>query len=343
MKIKHIATITIFLFSIGVKAQDPIFTQFFLVPETLNPAITGLANTWNAGILHRSQWPEGNRKIDTQFGFANNMITDQIGIGGTVLNQREVFTGYNYFQINGAFSYNVELENDWSIRFGLDAGFGRKSFNFKNLLLEDQINSNDGTITATSVDSAVLKDSNSINFIDLSAGFFIASENAWFGTALKHLNRPDISFTENRNVPLDLFLTLHGGYYFELEGSPLMNSLGDPTLLLTANYMRQSQYNRLDIGSILEYNRFYFGLTATTNPQGKSSNSHILTSVNPVVAFKTNEFTFGYSYDINTSKFGNSQGVHELSLTWQSSRRCDRCDNYKVKLKRNDINGFQKI
>ena len=36
------------------------------------------------------------------------------------------------------------------------------------------------------------------------------------------------------------------------------------------------------------------------------------------------------TYDRNTSRLGNSQGVHELSLYWQSSRRCDKCDNYQV-------------
>ncbi|MFD0778681.1 PorP/SprF family type IX secretion system membrane protein [Flavobacterium myungsuense] len=312
-----------------------------MVPETLNPAVTGLANTWNAGLIHRRQWPDGTRKIDTQYGFANNMVNDEIGLGATFLNHHEEFTNYNYSQFNGAFSYALELDNDWQIRFGLEAGYGRKNYNFKNLLLEDQINFNDETISSGSVDPGVLNYSDTIDFFDVSAGFLVVSENAWFGTALKHLNRPDISFTEYANVPLDLFLTVHGGYYIAFEGSPLLYSLGDPTLLLTANYMRQSQYNRLDLGGVLEFNRFSFGVIAATNPEGKSSNSSILTSVSPVFSLKLNEFTFGYSYDANTTKFGNSQGVHELSLTWQSSRRCDKCDNYKVKLKRNGVNVYQ--
>lgn len=341
MKLHYILFLLLPLLSTEVRAQDPIFTQFFLVPETLNPAVTGLANTWNAGLIHRRQWPDGTRKIDTQYGFANNMVNDEIGLGATFLNHHEEFTNYNYSQFNGAFSYALELDNDWQIRFGLEAGYGRKNYNFNNLLLEDQINFNDETISSGSVDPGVLNYSDTIDFFDVSAGFLVVSENAWFGTALKHLNRPDISFTEYANVPLDLFLTVHGGYYIAFEGSPLLYSLGDPTLLLTANYMRQSQYNRLDLGGVLEFNRFSFGVIAATNPEGKSSNSSILTSVSPVFSLKLNEFTFGYSYDANTTKFGNSQGVHELSLTWQSSRRCDKCDNYKVKLKRNGVNVYQ--
>lgn len=49
------------------------------------------------------------------------------------------------------------------------------------------------------------------------------------------------------------------------------------------------------------------------------------------------------SYDLNTSRIGRTQGVHELSLTWQSNHACSQCDNYKVKLKRNGESGYQKM
>ena len=88
MKFKIYTIILLILTSIEMQAQDPVFTQFLLVPETLNPAFTGAASAWNAGLLHRSQWPDGNRRIDTQYGFANNLVNDNIGIGFTVLNHR---------------------------------------------------------------------------------------------------------------------------------------------------------------------------------------------------------------------------------------------------------------
>jgi len=323
-----------------VKAQDPIFTQYMLVPETINPAFTGIANAWNAGIINRRQWPDGNRRMDTRFGYANNMVTDQLAVGGTVLNHHEEFTNYNYFQFNGAVSYRVELDYDWRLRFGLEGGYGRKNFNFGNLLLEDQIDINDGSISSGSIDPGVLHTGNKIDFWDFSAGIVVDQENAWFGAALKHLNRPDISFTENGNVPLDLFLTVHGGYYLVLDQSPLSFLPDNSDVLFTFNYMRQSQYNRLDIGGIMELPMFSFGVIAATNPAGKSTNSHFVTSLNPIVSMKLGLFTFGYSYDLNISKMGHTQGVHELSLTWQSNHTCNRCDNYKVKLKRNGENGY---
>ena len=354
MKLKYLLFMLLPLLYSEVRAQDPIFTQFFMVPEALNPAVTGLVNTWSAGVIHRRQWPDANRQIDTQFGYFNNMVAlptgkystnydeNTIGLGCTILNNHEEFTGYNYSQFNAVISYRVELDYDWSLRFGLETGYGKKNYNFKNLLLEDQININDETISGESIDPDVLNYSNTIDFLDVSAGLLLVNENLWLGAAFKHLNRPDISFKENGNVPLDLFLTVHGGYYLGAADSPFMDSLGSPDLLITANYMRQSQCNRLDIAGIFQFSRFSFGVAAVTNPERRSSNSHLLTSVNPIATFNFGEFTFGYSYDANTTKFGNSQGVHELSLTWQSSRNCDKCDNYKVKLKRNGMMNIKK-
>lgn len=318
---------------IEVRAQDPVFTQFLIVPETLNPGFTGSASSWNAGIIHRRQWPEGNRRIDTQYAFANNLVTDNLGIGITLLNQNETFTNYNYFKFNGAVSYRINLNYNWRLRLGLEGGFGRKDFNFGNVLLEDQIDINDGSISGNSIDPGFLRYNNQINFVDFSFGVLVDEENAWFGAALKHLNRPNITFLENGNVPLDLFLSVHGGYYFALDNSPTMILPADTDLLVSLNYMRQSQFNRLDIGTSLEMNTYSFGVIAATNPEGRSTNSHIVTSLNPFITMRAGEFKFGYSYDINTSRFGQNQGVHELTLTWQSKYTCRDCDNYRMKLK----------
>ena len=134
-------------------------------------------------------------------------------------------------------------------------------------------------------------------------------------------------------MPLDLFLSVHGGYYFALDNSPTMILPADTDLLVSFNYMRQSQINRLDIGASLEMNMFSFGVIAATNPEGRSTNSHIVTSLNPFISMRAGEFKFGYSYDINTSRFGQNQGVHELTLTWQSKYTCRNCENYRMKLK----------
>lgn len=334
MKLKLILCVLFTSISVmEVKAQDPIFTQYFLIPESLNPAFTGTLITGYTGLIHRSQWPNENRRIDTEYAFINGPIGPErdMGLGFTALNQREVFTNYSYTQLNGAYSYNVNINENWRFRLGIEAGYGFKNYNFSNLLLEDQINANDGSIAGGSVDTAVTSASDNIGFFDISSGILLYSDQSWFGVSLKHLNKPNIAFTDYEEVPLEMFLSIHGGYSWSLDDSPLSIFPDQSNILLTANYIRQAEYNRLDFGSALDFKPFIVGVFAATNPERKSNNSHFLTSMNLFGSVQISRFVLGYSYDINTSRLANTQGVHEISLTWQIGRGCESCNNYLVK------------
>jgi hypothetical protein len=63
---KKFLTITLILTCLKGLAQDPIFTQFFMVPETLSSSFTGAKQSTRAGIIHRTQWPGLNFSINTQ-------------------------------------------------------------------------------------------------------------------------------------------------------------------------------------------------------------------------------------------------------------------------------------
>ena len=333
MKLKHfLYALIICLSNWTAKGQDPVFTQFFLIPEALNPAFTGTLVTGYAGLIHRSQWPNENRRIDSDYAFVNTPIgtKQNMGLGLTVLNQREVFTSYNYIQVNGVFSYNVNLNDEWKFRMGIEVGHGQKNYNFSNLLLEDQIN-NDGSSDGGSIDPSILNARDQIGFLDVSTGLLLYDDQSWFGASLKHLNKPNITFTDYGNVPLELFMSLHAGYSISLEHSPISFFQENTNVLFTANFMKQAQYNRLDVGAALDFNPFIVGIIAATNPVGKATNSHKLTSINLFGSVQLNRFVLGYSYDISASKIGNTQGVHEISLSWQIGRECPSCDNYLVK------------
>ena len=314
------------------KAQDPIFNQFFLVPETLNPAFTGTLAAGYAGIIHRTQWPSDNAQMNTEFGFVNGPVGGEdgkVGLGLTLLNQHEVFTNYNYYLINTAYAYSVDLNWEWKLRLGLEAGYGRKNYDLSSILFEDNIDGNTGSIGNGTVDPSALNYDKNINFFDMSAGLLIYNDQAWFGASLKHLTTPNISFNQQGNVPLDMFLSIQGGYSFPLNRLQIFSN--EPNLLVTANYMRQSQYNRFDFGGALEFKPLIFGVLATTNPEGKANNSPLFTGINPFASIQLSKFVLGYSYGVNTSGIGYKQGIHELSLTFQFGRECASCNNYLVK------------
>ncbi|MBC7643239.1 MAG: PorP/SprF family type IX secretion system membrane protein [Flavobacterium sp.] len=329
MKIKLISTILFLVFVIKAKAQDPIFTQYFMVPETLNPGFTGFMETENAGIMHRTQWPDLNLKIDTNYGFYNTWIESMnSGIGINVLSQRERFTSYNLTQVNVNYAYKVQLTDNWTFRPAISFGYGNKSFGFQDVVLADQININNNTISTKSIDPLILNDN--IKFFDFSAGMLFNTDKFWVGGSLKHLNKPDISFMSQGNLPLEMFASATASYEFVLSDLFNLPLAYDTKLLLTSNYMHQGEFSRLDFGSGLVFNTFFVGVTAATNPSQTASSSQLLTSLNLFGGLRYEHFKFGYSYDINTTNIGRTGGIHELSLTYQLDleARCFSCPNY---------------
>ena len=96
MKIK-IAVLALLGFT-AVRAQDPIFTQYFMAPQSLNPGFTGFMETTYIGVLHRSQWPDSDLKINTDYAFVNTWVESMnSGLGVSFLSQRESFTDYGFF------------------------------------------------------------------------------------------------------------------------------------------------------------------------------------------------------------------------------------------------------
>ncbi len=309
--------------SLKMEAQDPVFSQYFLVPETLNPGFSGFEDASYFGLIHRTQWPSLDLRVDTEYVFFNSWIENVGGIGFSIVNQHENNTNYNHLQGNINFAYHVELSNDWFFRPAIEVGFGAKSFNFDNLVLADQININSGTINATSSDPLAMNANRKINFVDFTAGFVFDRKNPrndsdlWLGAAVRHLNKPNISFVENGNVPLDIFYSLHASYKF-----PYLNR---NDMQLSANYMQQGEYNRLDLGAMVKIDKLMLGAMAVTNPAKNNSNSHLLTSINAFVGLEFEQLRFGFSYDVNTTNIGRTDGVYELSITYLS--RCLICQN----------------
>ncbi len=323
--LKRIIIIIAVLVGLKSHAQDPIFTQSNYIQETINPGFSGFEDSDRiaAGVLTRTQWPNLDLRVDTQYAYLNKSFdygpSLGFGVGVNFLRQHEAFSNYNYYQLNVNYAHRVNLDGGWYFRPALEVGLGFKDVAFGNLTLADQININSGVVNPVSVDPL----SNTVDnvfFGDISAGFVFEKEEFngltyWFGASAKHLNRPNISFVDGEELPLDIFYSLHGNFRF-----PFRN---DYSIMMTANYMQQGEYNRLDIGSLFMVNQFLIGVTAATNPAKNDNNSHMLTSVNGFFGLEYTEFRFGLSYDMNTSKIGRTNGVYELSVTYLSS--CRRC------------------
>jgi type IX secretion system PorP/SprF family membrane protein len=111
-------------------AQDPVFSSSHLMPQTLNPAFTGLIESNSLSLLHRSQWPNLGLKIDSEYAFLNTW-NDRInsGIGISAISQRQNFSKYSLTQFDLSYAYKVQLTDEWFFHPAIQIGWGTRSFN----------------------------------------------------------------------------------------------------------------------------------------------------------------------------------------------------------------------
>jgi hypothetical protein len=90
------------------------------------------------------------------------------------------------------------LSKWWRASIRVRSRLWTQNFNFSSLY--SKIKANDGTTSGGSVDQGALNANEKIDFLDISSGVLLYSDQAWFG-CLKHLNKPNIAFIADGNVP----------------------------------------------------------------------------------------------------------------------------------------------
>lgn len=320
-----------FLFILASKSfgQDPIFTQFYNVPETLNPSFIAINGSTKVSVAQRTQWPGLNYKLNSQFAnFSAYSNKINSGFGISILNLLESHSQYRFTQATFNYAYRVSLTNRWVFIPSLGIGYGNKDFNFDSLVLEDQIDIITGNIRPNTTDPISLK--NSTNFFDISVGGLLMNETFWFGLGARHLNNPNISFESDKNIPLNVFFSAHAGLTYDLDN--IFYYWEDSKLRLLLNFMSQGVQNRFDVGTEIEMkNGFTLGAIFSTSPVKYNALSHTLNSLNLTTGIFWDNIRVGYSYDIDLSELRGAKGVHELTITYtfrsifNSSFGCSRC------------------
>lgn len=313
----------------SVNAQDPLFTQSFLFPETLNPAFTGLSEFNSVGLLHRTQWPNLNLQLESEFAFINTW-NDRInsGIGISIINQRQNFTNYNFTKVDINYAYKVQLTDDWIFHPSIDIGYGSRGFNSNGIVLEDQIDILNGVINQNSSESSSFNDK--INYFDFSTGMLLNNDKIFIGTSLKHINKPNVSVLSNGNVPLDMFFSVNVGYQFTIaDYIDIISFPYETKLRLSSNYIKQGNFRRIDFGGTLVYFNYFFGISTNSNLQGFSGGKTTFNSYSLFGGLNFEHLQFGYSYDFNFLKGLNSGGVYELSVLYRFDlySTCYTCPN----------------
>jgi len=316
----------------SVVGQDIHFSQFYMSPLNLNPAMTGVNNCKTRMVAnYRNQWASaiGSNAYNTySVSYDQKMPIgreDYFGVGGSLWGDVAGESRFGTTQARLSASYSKKMagyrKKASYLVIGADAALTQRSIDDTDLRWPSQIDPDSG------FDPLLASGENLTDFDfiypDISAGllwFSVIDEktNWYLGAALHHLNQPNVSFYDS---PVSLYsrVTLHGGAQF-----PISERM---TLLPFAIYMSQGPHRQLNAGASV---RFAMGPSRLTRQSwqlgtyyrvgnkvegGLHSDAVILSS-----RFNYDQFSIGLSYDLNISDLsaaGSANGAFEFSLKYE--------------------------
>lgn len=303
----------LFLFNMNtVKAQDMHFTQFFSIPLYLNPAFTGANVCSRFTTVYRDQWPGVSKAYKSYLLSLDHYIQKRnIGIGLLFGNDVAGTGELQTTIINPMFAYEVKVNRNFSMRYGLQIGLGMKSINFNSLLFGDQI-ARGGNVTTLETPTQTKE------YFDMGAGALFYTKKYWGGLSAYHLTRPNTSLMGGEDI-LPLKYSVHGGAKFDFNERE-KNLYDHKSLTPAFNYRGQKAFDQLDIGVyytqyIFNIGFWYRGIPLLKAYKPGYSNHDALAIL---IGLRNDRLTLGYSYDITVSRLNDiSQGAHEIMLSYQ--------------------------
>ncbi|MBP7184602.1 MAG: PorP/SprF family type IX secretion system membrane protein [Saprospiraceae bacterium] len=345
--------------SLSAFAQDIHFSQFYMSPLTLNPALTGVMNcNHRLTANYRNQWASvlrGNAFRTYSVSYDQKLPVgrhDYFGVGGAFWGDRAGQSNFSTLTGKLAFSYAKRMAGDRTsghyIVAGAEAGLGQRSINFLNLTwgnqwTGDNFDPNQASGETFSRDNFL--------FADLSAGLlwfsvFDKYNSLYFGGAFSHLNRANLSFRDNplpsqyeyyltkmtAHMGGDFLVTdkfgLVPGIVTFIQGPSFELNGGTSFKFLLGNTRTEYQAFQVGLWARLA-NRYIKDDGATTARKGILMDALILSA-----RFEYDQFNIGFSYDLNTSPLrsaSNGNGAFELALAYKicgPERRSVYCPSF---------------
>ncbi|MBW7952531.1 MAG: PorP/SprF family type IX secretion system membrane protein, partial [Chitinophagaceae bacterium] len=125
----------IFVLSVSkLQAQvDPHFSQYYMYPSWLNPALTGVFDgDYRVTGIYRSQWGNITNPFSTPGVSVDFNGNNTINYGGSVMQQTAGNGGYTYLTAYANIAYTgvrFGVNGNQRVVFGLQAGIVQRRFN----------------------------------------------------------------------------------------------------------------------------------------------------------------------------------------------------------------------
>lgn len=337
-KIFYYSIIALLFCTYQSSAQDKHFTQYYAVPTTINPALTGaFKGKYRMGIVRRDQWRQTLETpyvtfaggVDVRFNTTyKKKVSDAVGVGLLFFNDKVDDSGFRTTQmaLAGAFHKALDQSGLHYLTIGTQFAINQRSVNYENLTFEDQYNGISGYTLPTGEDLP----ENNFSFFDMAIGLnytFSPSHRTTFfvGGAIHHLAEPNVSFlAANPNTeisipePNNLFRKYSGQFAARFP-------VGDQLFLIPrALFSIQGPHIEINAGSNVrismgDYTPFGLYLGSWVRPVRNADNSFGLDAVIAMVGLEFNNLLFGFSYDLNIDDLalpGPRRSSFEISIAY---------------------------
>lgn len=320
---------------VGLQAQDIHFSQFYMSPLNLNPAMTGVMNcNSRISLNYRNQWASvlGGNSFRTYNVSYDQKIPvgryDYFGIGGTFWGDRAGEADFATTTGKVSLSYSKKMGGGRNygnyLVVGAEGGVAQRSLDFLALRWGTQ-HDGLGGYNADLESGETNFNRDQFLFADMAAGllwFMVFDENnsLYIGGSFHHLNRANQSFTEEEEDLLYSRYTVHAGgefmvgQRFGLVPGVIMMTQG-PSFQINAGTSLKFLLNG---GRNSSDQSFQVGLWSRVSNRLDSGvlNDAIIGSAR----FDYNNFSLGFSYDLNVSPLKdatNNNGGFELALQYK--------------------------
>lgn len=285
----------LFIGSVQVFGQDPIFSQFYANPLYLNPAFAGTARCWRVNLNYRNQWPGVSGTYVTYSASADRYFQDLSGGVGVLATSDNAGNGtLKTTTFSGMYSYMLRVTRGFNVNFGFQAAYFQKSIDWNKLNFGDMIDARRGFVYDTQEEKRYDMRHN----VDFSAGILAYSDKYYIGAAVHHITQPEEGLLGNSKLPRKI--TAHAGITIPLGDKGNETSVS-PNIL----YQQQQDFRQLNLGLYANKGPFVLGLWY------RGQDAAIL-----LVGLQQHQFKVGYSYDVTVSKLSNATyGSHEISFS----------------------------
>ena len=269
--------------------QDPQFSQNMFNKLANNPGFAGSRGSIATSVLHRSQWMgfEGapstqNFSIDAELPFLNG------GVGLNVV--KDNIAQFSNLGLQASYAYRTEL-GVGQIGMGMSVGMYQSG--------------TDGGFIPAKSDPSVPEGVVSGSSLDIGAGIYYNTEDAYIGISSSHMTEPKIEWTDGQDFDLSRHYFLIAGYTHDLNPSLLLH----PSIYLKSD----GATSQLDINTTLIYNNKMWGGVSYRLGEGVSLLAGM--NVNEDLRFglgydvtmmnamsNSLEFMLGYNFKIKTNK-----------------------------------------